>query len=235
MLHAITQKKTNIHLRYLGNREEGERRVTAEDEITALLLGPLAFMPYADVATFWQAIVDRPESWPPGEVETARMSFWEPRKVAAGKRKIEPDLLVDLQWTDGARLILLVELKWRSGLSGDNQLHDQWELYRSNDEHRALHLFIAPQIGEALQAKARKDVWGDCLLPISWQQVLSRLPKQNDVSPGLGRLLMQMEDTLKMLQIKPFKGFSKLAPPSPILTTSPIFWCESSSSKEQWQ
>lgn len=232
MLHAITQKKTNIHLRYLGHREIGERRITAEDEITSLLLGPLAFMPYADIATFWQAIVNRPESWPQGEVETARMSFWEPREVPGEKRNIEADLLVDLRWADGKRITLLVELKWRSGLSSENQLHDQWRAYRS-DEHLTLHLFIAPQVGEALEAKARKDIWRDCLLPISWQQILGRLAHQKNVSPGLGRLLMQMENTLKMLQIKPFTGFSKLLLPTPTPAISPIFWHGSPTSTEE--
>lgn len=227
MLHAITQKKTNFHLRYLGHREEGERRITAEDEITALLLGPLAFMSYADIATFWKAIVGQPKcwSWPQGEVDLATMSFWERRKTATG-RPIEADLLVDLRWPEGERRTLLIELKWRSGLSGENQLYDQWELYLRDDERPALHVFIAPQVGEALQAQAQKDVWDGCLLPISWQQVLSRLPHQNHGSPGLVRLVKQMEATLRMLQIRPFKGFSTLSPPALPPVNAPIFWRE---------
>jgi hypothetical protein len=228
MLHAITQRKTNFHLRYLGHREEGERRITAEDEITALLLGPLAFMPYADIATFWKAIVGQPKcwSWPQGEVDVATMSFWERRKTAAGP--IEADLLVEFRWPDGERRILLIELKWRSGLSGDNQLYDQWERYLRDDERpAALHLFIAPQVGDALQAQAKTHIWdGGYLLPISWQQVLSRLPHQNHGSPGLVRLVKQMEATLKMLQIRPFKGFSTLSPPALPPVNAPIFWRE---------
>lgn len=226
MLHAITQRKTNFYLRYLGHHEEGERRITAEDEITALLLEPLAYMSYADIATFWKAIVGQPKcwSWPQGEVDIAAMSFWERRVTAIGP--IEADLLVDLRWPEGERRTLLIELKWRSGLSSKDQLHDQWNFYLRDDERPALHLFIAPQVGEALKAQARKDVWDGCLLPISWQQVLSRLPHQNHESPGLVRLMRQMEATLKMLQIRPFKGFSTLSAPALPPMNAPTFWRE---------
>lgn len=234
MLHAITQKKTSIHLRYLGHREDGERRITAEDEITALLLGPLAFMPYADIATFWKAIIGQPMCWswwPQGDVEMATMSFWERRKTPT-TRPIEADLLVDLRWPDGVRRTLLVELKWRSKLSGEDQLHEQWKWYLRDDERPALHLFIAPQVSEALQAQARNDIWGDYLLPLSWQQVLSKLSHQNDGSPGLKRLITQMVDTLKLLQIRPFMGFSTLASPAQHPVTGPIFWREKSPIQE---
>jgi hypothetical protein len=50
MLQTIFHKKTKIYSRYLGHRDEGERRVSEEDELTGLLLGSLAFMPQKESA-----------------------------------------------------------------------------------------------------------------------------------------------------------------------------------------
>lgn len=132
MLHAFCQQKSRLYKRYLGHREEGEKRVSEEDEITSLLIGPLDYLPPQASGSFWRALIEREISesltFPAGPIDRVRMKFW-PR------RSIEPDLLVELDWCTGERRLLLVELKWNAPLSGDDQLHRQWNEFLT--PHRA--------------------------------------------------------------------------------------------------
>ncbi|QOF85685.1 MULTISPECIES: hypothetical protein [unclassified Pseudomonas] len=200
MLHAITQNKSRLHLRYLGHREEGEHRVAEEDEITALLMGPLSFLPSTDIAAFWQAIVEG--DWPADQAHKADMHFWKKRNG------LEPDLFVELEWPNGTRRVLLVEFKWRSGLSGARQLHEQWEnCLDETEKTQAFHLFIAPEVSAGQEALTREDIWKGRLLLRSWTEVLARCP---NTSVSLIKWREQMEIALKKLRIQPFLGFPKL-------------------------
>ncbi len=209
MLHAINKHKTRLHHRYLGHREDGERRVHSEDEITALLLGPLDFMPVEASAAFWLHLIRHGgcahlvPAQPPQRIS---MDFW-PRKG-----QIEPDLLVTLDWLREQRL-LLVELKWQSGLSGERQLHEQWLDYLSPEQQAiALHLFIAPDISAGRAARASEDVWGERLVLLSWMDVLNSL----HLLPQPGAALLekwraQLVGCLARLGIEPFHGFSQFS------------------------
>lgn len=222
MLHAITQKKTRLHLRYLGHREDGEKRVAEEDEITALIMGPLAFLPDSAIAAFWMALAKwgNPEvEFPTGEVTKAEMTFW-PRS-----KSIEPDLRVDLSW-GGEQRVLLVEFKWRATLSGENQLHKQWQEYLSPEEREcAWHLFIAPGTSEGSNALSRDDVWKGRLLLRSWFDVLNML---RELSVPHAHLLQcwasEVRACLSRLGIRPFSGFSCLSPPDVPPQQAVAFW-----------
>lgn len=222
MLHAITQKKTRLHLRYLGHREDGESRVCEEDEITSLIMGPLAFLPDSAIGAFWTALVRsrNPEvEFPAGRVTKAEMLFW-PRRG-----RIEPDLRVDLAW-GSERRVLLVEFKWRAPLSGEDQLHKQWLEYLSPDEReRALHVFIAPGTSEGSNAMSREDVWQGKLLLRSWFDVLNTL---HDLSGPeahfLERWSSEARRCLARLQIRPFRGFSRLSAPEIQAPQAEAFW-----------
>lgn len=137
MLHAFYQKKSRLYRRYLGQQDDpDERRVAAEDEITSIIMGPLVYMPPAASGEFWVALANlrNPGSdLPHGPPIWVAMQFWD------RKNNIEPDLRVDLGWENETR-IFLVEFKWRAPLSGENQLHDQWDHYlRPDERERALH------------------------------------------------------------------------------------------------
>lgn len=228
MLHAISQKKSQLHKRYLGHREPGEGRVGEEDELTSLLIGPLAFLPAQAIATFWERLLQHAQpsiDWPQGAVAHAQMRFW-PRRLIAPKRFIEPDLLVEIQWPGAERRLLLVEFKWRAPLSGERQLHDQWLKFLTPEERpHALHLFIAPEASPGLKALAHDDVWQGRLLLRTWLDVLTclqRLPKpQHDT---LGPWATQVANVLAMLNIHPFQGFTDLSAPPLRELTRPIFW-----------
>lgn len=225
MLHAFTHNKTRLHLRYLGHREAGEGRVSEEDEITALIIGPLAFLPAQAIGVFWRALIEQkdrrlPLRLPAEPVDRANMRFW-PR------RGIEPDLLVELYWRSGKRVLLVVEFKWNSPLSGRDQLHRQWREFLNTDERdAAYHIFIAPEVSAGLNALGSDDIWNGRLLLRSWHDVLAVLSRlQGPNAELLGKWKEQVLAFFERLQITQFHGFMTLATPT-VPGAKPVFWNE---------
>ncbi|MFC0666546.1 hypothetical protein ACFSKY_03725 [Azotobacter chroococcum] len=222
MLHAITHGKTRLYRRYLGHRDGIEKRVSEEDEITALIMGPLAFLPASAIGAFWTALArwNSPEiEFPGGAVTHAEMRFW-PRA-----NRIEPDLRVELFWGQEKRL-LLVEFKWQAPLSGENQLHKQWQDYLSHEEREhALHLFIAPDTSEGSNALSRNDVWKGRLLLRSWFDVLNVL--RHLAGPEVPSLRCWSSEVIRCLEklgIRPFRGFKHLSAPEVVPQKAEVFW-----------
>jgi len=213
MLHAISNKKTRLYQRYLGYRDLEEKRVMEEDELTALLMGPLAFFPPRAVGNLWRTIIGSPTDWPEGEPLRTRVEFW-PRRICSG-HSIEPDMLVTLHWDGGVRRLLLVEFKWRAPLSGERQLHRQWTNFLTPDERAlALHIFIAPEVSHGLNALANEDVWCGCLLLRSWLDILNGVQILREAAEApLDEWARQISTVLGLLQIHPFGGFQRLVPP----------------------
>lgn len=136
MLHAINHKKTDHRRRYLGHRDESVKRFNAEDEITSTVFGPLDFMEARQVCRFWRAVFIHigqgavVRNTPPVR---SSVRLW-PRRPIPGNigRPREPDAHVGLSWEDGARLDILLEIKWRQPLFRENverQLRQQWLEY----------------------------------------------------------------------------------------------------------
>lgn len=223
MLHAFCHGKSRLFKRYLGHREEGETRVCEEDEITALIMGPLDYLPAEAIGAFWKAVVEQAGQqqslpFPREPVSRAQMHFW-PR------RGIEPDLFVELHWPHGERRLLLVEFKWNSGLSGNDQLHRQWqEFLLPSERDDAYHLFIAPEISAGLNALSHHDLWNGRLLLRPWTSILGVLRHLSGPEAVLlGRWAIQAAHFLEQLGVKRFQGFTGLRPPQPIKTPT-IFW-----------
>lgn len=149
MLHAIEKSKTRISRRYLGYRDGIELRVSEEDEITSTVLGPLDFLTAAENHRFWQrllASVKHANFLPPSQPSNVEFGFWERRIANDASGTIEPDAIVRMCWPDGSTRTLLIELKWRAPLSGEDQLHRQWLQYLTEMERQtALHLLL-PQM-----------------------------------------------------------------------------------------
>lgn len=223
MLHAFNQGKSTLYRRYLGHREIGEKRVCAEDEITALIMGPLDYLPAEAAGLFWRCLIeggrhDVHPAFPAGPVESARMRFW-PRKG------IEPDLVVELGWSNGARRILLIEFKWEAPLSGKDQLHRQWrEFLTPTEQTVAYHVFIAPEISAGLNALSEQDIWGGQLILHSWLSVLHIVRSMGASGfTGLEKWKSQMACFLGKLGIFRFQGFDSLSVP-PTVGSSTVFW-----------
>lgn len=223
MLHAFNQGKSSLYKRYLGHREIGEKRVCAEDEITALIMGPLDYLPAEAAGLFWRSLIERGRhdvhpAFPAGPVENARMRFW-PRKG------IEPDLVVELGWPNGERRILLIEFKWEAPLSGKDQLHRQWQEFLTPAERKvAYHVFIAPEISAGLNALSEQDVWGGQLILHSWLGVLHIVRSMSASGfTGLEMWKSQIACFLGKLGIFRFQGFDSLSVP-PVVGSSTVFW-----------
>mgnify|MGYP003607212913 CR=1 FL=1 len=222
MLHSFSHGKSHLYRRYLGHREIGEKRVCEEDEITSLIMGPLDYMPPEASGSFWRALIARDVRedlvFPAGPVSRVQMAFWPLRTV-------EPDLLVELHWQTGERRILLVEFKWNAPLSGNDQLHRQWNEYLTHTECEvAHHVFIAPEISAGLNAIGQDDIWNGRLILRSWISVLEVLNKLDCLSnAGLRKWKFQVTSLLRKLGISRFQGFGHISPPS-LLKQSPLFW-----------
>lgn len=224
MLHAITQKKTSIYQRYLGHRDESEKCVREEDEITSLIMSPLSFLPSRAIGVFWQRLVSYGKEYklPVGPVMKAKMHFWPKRK------SIEPDMLVELDWATGERRRLLIEFKWRAQLSGKDQLYRQWNYFLTETERdNGCHIFIGPELNAAINARSENNIWNGKLLLRSWLQILNVL-SELDTDPE-GELLIpwaqQVKTFLELLQIKPFFGFDRLEhPPLSLYDGRRAFW-----------
>lgn len=217
MLHAINQNKTNFYKRYLGHREKGERQVSEEDEITSLIMSPLSLLSRPAIGAFWKALIEwdavdiLPIKLPDKPVENAMMEFW-PRR-STGKEVLEPDMLVNLKWFSGEHINLLVEFKWRAPLSGEMQLHNQWEKFLSEEERQnSYHIYIAPELSNGYKALDHKDVWNGRLLLRSWFHILNLLNEyplscQTDELTTWSNHVCML---LKKLHIHPFNGFQKV-------------------------
>ncbi|ADU65152.1 hypothetical protein Selin_0398 [Desulfurispirillum indicum S5] len=227
MLHAITQKKGTLYKRYLGHREDGQGKVHEEDELTAILLGPLALLPPAVSARFWCELLRARSApgLPEGYPEKAEMVFW-PSRWRDGKR-IEPDLHVKLTWPGNRQYSLLVELKWRSPLSGEWQLHDQWERYLfGNERNYGWHMFIGIETSGAQTALAKRDNWAGKLLPISWYQILGIIEQiQRDHNlHELHPWALQVQRALDRLNIRRFLGFRHMSSIHHTFSQGNVFW-----------
>lgn len=217
MLHAISQNKTNLHKRYLGHREKSERRVSEEDELTSLIMSPLSLLSKSAIGTFWKALIEwnevdtLPIKLPDKPVENAMIEFW-PRRYTE-KEVLEPDMLVKLEWPSGAHINLLVEFKWRAPLSGERQLHNQWEKFLSDEERQnSYHIYIAPELSNGYKALDHKDVWNGKLLLRSWFDILNILT-QKPYSIQTNELLTWSDhvcNLLEKLHIRPFNGFQQV-------------------------
>ncbi|MEG8200791.1 hypothetical protein SE916_01000 [Pseudomonas sp. 5FOS] len=220
MLHAITHNKSRVYERYLGHRDPGEKRVSEEDEITALVMGPLAFLPAGAIGAFWMALAKKGKlgEFPEGPVTHAEMRFW-PRK-----NRVEPDMLVELWWWT-EKWSLLIEFKWRAPLSGEDQLHKQWKNFLPPDEQkRALHIFIAPETSAGIEAKGREDIWKGHLLLFSWYDVLNTLHELKSSELLLRRWSEEVIGCLERLGIRPFCGFKKLGALELAPQRAEVFW-----------
>jgi hypothetical protein len=232
MLHANEKSKTRISRRFLGDRDGIELRVSEEDEITSTILGPLDFLSAAENHRFWQrllASVKHANFLPPTQPSNVEFGFWERRIANDASGAIEPDAVVRMYWPDGSVRILLIELKWRAPLSGEDQLHRQWLQYLSEAERQtALHLFIAPNVSAGEWAQSSNDVWGNRkLVLLSWLHIRSILNEFSKETAAVGRWARVADQFLESVHIRKFRGFNTLFHEQFQLLKSlpnPLFW-----------
>lgn len=235
MLHAIDKGKTRFYERYLGKRDGREHKVFEEDEITSTIFGPLEFLPAIDVYRFWCRVlqlIGHAEFLPNEVPSDIQITLWPRRSAENNGNTIEPDGLVRVEFADGRLRLLLIELKWRAGLSGDGQLHRQWEQYLSEEERpQSLHLFIAPEISAGAKAlnnvELGGDVWGNSrLVLLPWLKLRAIFSELALEKSKIGRWAQLADQFLHRIGIRRFGGFCNLTPPLNVSVelADCIFW-----------
>ena len=228
MMRAVVGEKTRLHHRYLGHRDDDERHVREEDEITSAFFDGLALLSPLDGQAFWRELLGHefsktffPDTPPVG----MDWQFW-PRRFR--DRVIEPDMLIKFRWSDGAIRTVLVELKWKAGI-GKDQLQRQWRDFLDGTERRdGVHVFVAHDIAAGLAAKTSHDVWGgNRLLLRSWMEVRNAVGHLPRISRSLGIWADLADRFLERLKISNFRGFKAIKTfMPPMLADLPIFWQE---------
>jgi len=243
MLHAINQKKSSHYKRYLGHRDSNDGRVCEEDEITSTIIGPMDFMSSDEIHRFWSALFQlksRPDVFgelsvqPPNSIE---VKLWPSRQVNYGRERVEPDATIEFIWPDNTRILLLIEFKWRANLSGEDQLHRQWNHYLTEEEQAyTFHLFIAPVVTEGISARNSElgDIWGHRLILITWEtfrRALNTIKNNDKATTTLGRWSTVADSFLQKIGIKKFVGFGNLVDELNfnIPSSTPLFWTHTSS------
>lgn len=221
MLHAIERKKSRAYTRYLSVQPPDDPRVSAEDEITSIIFGPLEFLPASDNWKLWQRILQGGASMDVSgplpldyfadfSPDACALEFW-PRKDL-----IEPDLVIRFSNDRGETRSLLVELKWNAPLSGADQLKKQWRLYQHGEHANSLHVFLAKAVRNqpadrrpwdcvnsdgSVASRLRKVHWHD------FQYALRRLAAAPDTSAPLARWSSLAGGFLAQVGIRSFAGF----------------------------
>ena len=151
--------------------------------------------------------------------------------------RIEPDVVIKFWQHRVSRenepfLRIMLECKWDSSQSGDDQLWRQWNALSEVQQQRTLHVYLVKDASEGweeLSASAaaqrtsnQSQVWMQRAVVVMWAQLI-----RPEVLRLVGPLTGWLEDVSKLLSklgILPFYGFSAIAretqaPPPPIL-----FW-----------
>ena len=161
----------------------------AEDQLTGNVIGALRYLPYVD---YREILLNCAE---PYDVKTA-LSKWLPTEFSGewgrcvefwpryNSRGIEPDVIMELSNT-----AIMIEAKYRSGESGENQLLREAELLSCNhrdSDHKFL-LIVAPAdkalaMYNSRREKIRKRCPDISFGYISWQRLSSVVSEFSDSS-----------------------------------------------------
>jgi len=221
MLHAFLHNKSNAYKRYLDLRDPTEQRVSSEDEITSLVFGPLDYLSVSDKWKLWKTVLEsRASTAVSGLLPTDYFSEFSPTACIIEfwpkRGHIEPDIVIRFSNDKGVDKILLIELKWNSGLSGADQLKKQWLSYSNSEHESLLHVFITKRMG--LQS-ANLDLWSCSvndkmvvcrLRSVRWHvfmHEIAKLAHSQDTSVPLKRWCDLTVGFFAKIGIRPFVGF----------------------------
>lgn len=215
MLKAVKHNKTQLHSRrYAGRKEnddtsDGYKR-TQEDEITSTVFGPLDYFPVNEQWEFFRFLFQtcnlKSDILPSGDPEHCEFKFWD-------RRQIEPDLVVRFEFPDQKKLIVLIEVKWESDLSGSDQLRKQWYEYLGEEEHKnAIHIFLdkTGSVGDHGPKRVEKP-WSQKFCAIRWLHVRNtcwNLIDKSDVSVKLKCWAKDIDCFLGALRVRAFRGIA---------------------------
>lgn len=176
MLHAIEKNKSKLYERYWGVRDSFvSGNITAEDEITSTIFGPLEFMTPSDVWCIARKMLGDKAAKDVKPVGF-ELKFWNKLK-SEKENDIEPDAELIFDCGGGEFIAILFELKWNAlegkDKEGRLQLDKQWPEFKLHLKEKkncdCYHLFIAKEnavnaVKGALEKQERVNIWGNKLI-----------------------------------------------------------------------
>ena len=240
---AILRRKFDI-----ARLKEADSRLPQEDLVTSMVFGTLQYLPAAAIVRFLTTalrtlrapaeaqlaltqLAEAPDPW-------VRFAFW-PNLAATSQdaqvSRIEPDVVIKC-WRRQADqrqepcLRILVECKWNSSLSGEEQLWRQWTALSDAQRQQTLHVYlvkdasqgwaelfpVTPPLSDAHQ------MWRQRAFVVTWAQLIR--PEVLRLSGPVHRWLEDMHQLLIRLGIVPFDGFHAVAQEAYAPAPPILFW-----------
>ena len=176
-------------------------------------------------------MADAPEPW-------VRFAFW-PNLAAVSQgaqtSRIEPDVVIACwrQRADHAQepfLRILVECKWNSPLSGDEQLWRQWTALSDSQHQHTLHVYLVKDAAQGWaeifpftsQLSDAQQTWRQRAFVVTWAQLIR--PEVLRLSGPVHSWLEDMSQLLITLGIVPFDGFHAVAQEAYAPSPPILFW-----------
>ncbi|MBV9785424.1 MAG: hypothetical protein JO264_16580 [Acidisphaera sp.] len=204
MLQAIGRGKLT---RFLGK--------TPEDAVTDCVFGALRYLDPRDAGVYLHWIIPHSAI---EDVDVETVELWPPRQNGR-----EPDALLQCRKPNGAKVRVLIEVKWGGYTLDSQQAIDQWRgfILPQIGKIEPVHAFVVDKIDKATYQiehdeaawGSTKDVsiWRKSRVVISWHDVaraLQQRRKQPD-RVALERLAEDVLRTLRALGKRPFDGFGR--------------------------
>lgn len=235
MLQGFTQNK-------LDRLVSGVAYAPIEDLLTAAFFGGLAYMPPKWASILFKTLLQNAENsaqnfdWN-GYDALSDIQLWP-------GRKIQPDVVVDLEFKNERKIRMVIEVKWNSDFSEDQALK-QWNAFRES-------AYITDTFSLLLvrdKASAKRHVedcgqkssdWKKRVLILTWRSLAAQLESVSCSeattlqieSMDLARLSAWVDDFLRLLKVHGENLFSGFMPNEDFLawpnqTDEPVFYCVS--------
>ena len=203
------------------NRKGGDLK---EDIVTSCVFGPLRFMkPNHAWVSCLHMFGIQDDCFAKIEPTCVDVRFWPKFIRDDGRgRYVEPDVHIVARCKGQVRRTILIEVKWNSGLSSENQLLDQWKFLSVDGHNRAhirdcsRHVLLDDQLpGDAEIIEKQKQnckSWGDHFIEISWYDLAENLKAAEDKLKAEEEVDAWRRDLLLFLSaqgITTFEGFQQ--------------------------
>lgn len=175
-----------------------------EDELTGNFFGTLRYTGFEKILKPLLVKCIRPAELV-DKIKNIRVGYWDD-KISFWQydSSAEIDVLLDFE-----EILIGIEVKYRSGLSSDDQLEREAEILRKKAKGRGkILILLAPQETciKIVTKTIRKNIFNDFgvnLCYISWENVLSELKKLS--LTDFDALIA--DDLIKLLNLKGFENF----------------------------
>jgi hypothetical protein len=200
-----------------------------EDELTSAIFSPLKYMPPPDALVIVSGICDLEFGLSEGIKDCrASFEFWRRKRALSRLGNVEPDCVftffdisppIFINGRKSESVQFIFEVKWESGLSGDDQLVAQWEAFGCDYADWTYHVYLArtKQVAEEGCGKSRRaspdQKWH--LIPVSWREVLERVKSIVEMGSvnsiaGSQRWFEDISCLMKQRGLSVFSGYDRL-------------------------